>query len=482
MSSEYQQWQEIKANYLKLIEKSLAKVDHPRRSEILGNVREHLDSKYAELSPEKKNWESFQQIITEMGPPEEYADLLFEESSVPIRKQLYVTERLTIVFLAGLIGIISYLIFKHIHQEPPQQTESTSQKATFEVDEQVLGRWTTIDFVEHIEDFNPAKKAWPGSLFLLSLEFQDNGEVEWRAENRKPWMLDWTKGKVEPLDERPSFYYLRNIDQQTYLFYEWISGDVTERGREPAYYVLKQVKDGETVIPSWFEEDPQAMGYWVSVDFVKNIDDFQPGVQQTIDLFLKTLRFEDNGRLWWTIGESRPIGLDWTKGKIRPFGIWPAAYLIKPFKGDDYLFYEYHTKNDPRAGYYVFKRSEHVEQLQRTDDIPFENDPLVLGQWKSVDLVENIDQFQPDQTSWQEKLFVKSLDFKEQGVVEWCLGEDNMKINHQWTKGKLLDDELDAHYIIQAYENGDYLFIEWNSGDVTIRGQKPRYYVLKKKE
>ena len=76
MTSEYQQWQEIKANYLKLIEKSLAQVDHPQRSEVLANVCEHLESKYNELSPEQRNWESFQQIITEMGPPEEYADLL----------------------------------------------------------------------------------------------------------------------------------------------------------------------------------------------------------------------------------------------------------------------------------------------------------------------------------------------------------------------------------------------------------------------
>jgi len=76
MTSQNKQWQDVKENYLKLIEKKLAQVDHPRRAEILANVSEHLDSKYAELTEEKQNWETFQQIITEMGPPEEYAELL----------------------------------------------------------------------------------------------------------------------------------------------------------------------------------------------------------------------------------------------------------------------------------------------------------------------------------------------------------------------------------------------------------------------
>jgi len=76
MSSEQQQWKNTKESYLKSIEKSLAQVDHPRRVEILNNVREHLDNKFAELLSEQRNWEGYQQIITEMGPPEEYAELL----------------------------------------------------------------------------------------------------------------------------------------------------------------------------------------------------------------------------------------------------------------------------------------------------------------------------------------------------------------------------------------------------------------------
>ena len=39
-----------------------------------------------------------------------------------------------------------------------------------------------------------------------------------------------------------------------------------------------------------------------------------------------------------------------------------------------------------------------------------------------------------------------------------------------------------AGYEIRNIEGKDYLFYEWISGDVTIRGMKPCYYVLRKEE
>ena len=480
MTSEHKQWENIKENYLKLVQKNLAQVDHPQRTEILANVREHLDNKYTELFPEQKSWEGYQQIITEMGPPEEYAELLTEEKMPAVTNKFGINEFLAIVFVVVLIVIGGYLIYTAKEAPTPKIAKKTFE---FESDERVLGKWGTVDFVKMIDDFDPKKKNWQGELFLLSLEFKDNGKIHWEAKDRKKMMLEWTKGKVEPLDKRPSFYYLRNINGHQFLFYEWVSGDVTERGREPAYYVLKRISGNETVIPSWFETDPQAIGYWVSVDFVETIEDFHPEQQQTAELFLKTLHFEDTGKLWWTVGQSKPIALDWKNGKIRPFGIWPASYLIKPIDSINYLFYEYRTKQHQIAGYYVFKQTIESEVVEEEEDVAFQEDPQVLGQWTSVDFVRTPDAFQPEQKAWQGKLFVKNLHFKEQGIVEWCIGDDEMKINHRWTNGILdPDDSLPSRYIIERYENGDYLFMEWNSGDVSIRGQKPAYYVLKKVE
>jgi uncharacterized membrane protein len=35
----------------------------------------HLDRRFAELEPKEQTWENFQKIVTEMGPPSDYAEL-----------------------------------------------------------------------------------------------------------------------------------------------------------------------------------------------------------------------------------------------------------------------------------------------------------------------------------------------------------------------------------------------------------------------
>lgn len=357
MTSERKQWQELKQNYLKYIEQALAGVDSPKTTEILNDVAAHLENKYTDLPPEHRTWEAFQQIITEMGPPHEYAELLTEEKPAPVKNKFGINEFLAVVFIVVLIIVGGYLIYTA--KNTPTAPVPASKDTQFELDEQVLG-------------------------------------------------------------------------------------------------------------------------YWVSVDFVENIEDFQPEHQQTSELFLKTLRFGNNGKLWWTIGESNPIALDWTKGKIRPLGIWPASYSIKTFDKTDFLFYEYRTKHHKVAGYYVFKQSVEPESIDEKEEVAFQEDPQVLGQWTTVDFVRTPDTFRPNQQSWLGKLFLKYLHFKERGIVEWCVGDNQTKVNYHWTKGKLIDEELSTKYFIETYEDGDYLFMEWNSGDVTIRGQKPAYYVLKK--
>jgi hypothetical protein len=484
MNVEYEKWQKLKNNYLKQVEHALASIDHPKSAEVLHDVNEHLERKYADLPLDKQNWEGYQQILIDMGPPQDYAELLCEQDTYVTTFKFGINQFLAIIFVIVLAAVGSYLVY-NAKMNPSQQPviqETIIKNAEFELDERVLGQWTSVDFVKRIEDFDPAKKKWQGQLYLKGLDLQDKGVAWWFIEDKK-YKHHWTKGKVNPLSERPAFYYLRSINGNEYLFFEWISGDVTLRGREPSYYVLKRTSGDHPGIPDWFENDPCALGYWVVVDFVKNIEAFKPEYPQASELFLKTLHFKDNGELWWTIGNSKPIRLDWTKGTIRPFGVWPADYSIQSIQGKDYLFYQYRISDNPTAGYYVFQHREKPEHPVDKSVSAFVNDPQVLGKWISVDFVENPDVFQPNQQSWRGELWVKKLDFKEQGIVEWCLGEDQMKIDHHWTKGLLNpDDDLPARYSIEKYPDGDYLFMEWNSGDVTIRGQKPSYYVLKKAE
>lgn len=106
-------------------------------------------------------------------------------------------------------------------------------------------------------------------------------------------------------------------------------------------------------------------------------------------------------------------------------------------------------------------------------DLPFVNDPQVLGEWESVDFVAAISDFNPGQPSWKGKLYLKGLTFLENGKTpqSWWT----------WTKGVLIHhgDQTASHYETRKINGVSYLFLEWKSGDVMIAGMKPHYYVLK---
>jgi hypothetical protein len=108
-------------------------------------------------------------------------------------------------------------------------------------------------------------------------------------------------------------------------------------------------------------------------------------------------------------------------------------------------------------------------------DLPFVNDPQVVGQWDSVDFVASPADFNPDKRAWKGKLFLPGLSFLEGGKTP--------QPGQTWTKGTLIDatDKTASHYEIHQLNGKLYLFFEWKSGDVTLLGMKPNYYVLRKR-
>ncbi|MFA5424432.1 MAG: hypothetical protein WC374_11315 [Phycisphaerae bacterium] len=103
----------------------------------------------------------------------------------------------------------------------------------------------------------------------------------------------------------------------------------------------------------------------------------------------------------------------------------------------------------------------------------FQNDPELLGDWVSVDFVNNINDFEPGRIKWKGELFLEHIEFLPNG---------HTSTNFIWTKGVIYtgDGKTKAEYLIKTFKDGTYLFLPWLSGDVTIRGMKPKYYVLKK--
>ena len=107
-------------------------------------------------------------------------------------------------------------------------------------------------------------------------------------------------------------------------------------------------------------------------------------------------------------------------------------------------------------------------------NLPFIDDPPVIGEWQSVDFVAQPSDFNPDQPQWKRALFLKGLTFLANGRMQpgWLT----------WTKGVVMHhgDKTASRYEIREINGQFYMFFEWKSGDSMILGRKPPYYVLKK--
>ncbi|MHC4184304.1 MAG: tetratricopeptide repeat protein [Planctomycetota bacterium] len=111
MTSQKETWEDLKAKYLREVEKALSSVQHPRSRDVLADVKSHLEQRFAELKPDQKNWEDFQGIIADMGPPADYAELLGPQAERPVtraqRKYLVAAGSVVVILVAVIWLLVS---------------------------------------------------------------------------------------------------------------------------------------------------------------------------------------------------------------------------------------------------------------------------------------------------------------------------------------------------------------------------------------
>lgn len=229
-------WQDMKEDYLCRVEAQLMTTDKTSRQTILKDVEEHLDRRYSELDPGQKNREQFEAVIADMGPVEDYAELLTSKPQsrdseyTPSKGLVFLNRLMTVLFLLVLFCVAGWKL-----STGSVLDKSGQSLAVFENDPQLVGQWVSVDFVQHPDAFVPGQKQWIGELYLKKMSFYDNGKTD------GPW--DWTKGDIyHPGDDSHAKYLIRRIGGDDYLFFAWMSGDVLIHGQSPSYYVLKREK------------------------------------------------------------------------------------------------------------------------------------------------------------------------------------------------------------------------------------------------
>jgi len=105
MSVEKDAWDALSSDYIHRVEQELAQVDHPRKNEVLSDLRSHLAQRFADLPAEERTPERMKAVMDEMEPPGEYAELL-SPSARPGSKKRFLARRFCPV--AGLaLGVLA---------------------------------------------------------------------------------------------------------------------------------------------------------------------------------------------------------------------------------------------------------------------------------------------------------------------------------------------------------------------------------------
>jgi len=264
-----------------------------------------------------------------------------------------------------------------------------------------------------------------------------------------------------------------------------------------------------------FKPDKKAVGNWEVVDFVQNTEDFEAGKTwwPNEDFYWTKIMLYDNGKALSTFEEIDTTVHEhqWTRGYIVHWNVVPT-YTIKSIAGDDYMFVQWksgdYTIRDMIPYYYVFKKTSvdlperqkyqeeylnkrleergnddpnimvniRYNRIYDTMDYEFVLDEAALGRWESVDFVWNIEDFNSEIRWFEGSLYWRTVWFFDDGKLRSNRGGTH------WTKGYIFMDDVIPAYTIKSIDGDDYLFIQWKSGDYTIRGMKPHYYVFKRAE
>ena len=286
---------------------------------------------------------------------------------------------------------------------------------TFVSDEDVIGKWETIDFVETPDQFDSTNTSRREYVWPNTYSFNVDGMVTMSSVNangvKESMKYKWTKGYVLLGEDAVSSYEIKQSNGKTFMFMEWKTGDYTIRGQKPCYFVFLKTSDTPdsnsvssattvkingvdvnlpgsikdenakltTTIDSngqrhdkldyTFTLDKDAVGEWKTFYVYDNINDFTPGEMPKHYIEWSGSSIYADGTMVMRQLETRQdgshndkTGIKWTKGYFVniPSMSGIPAYSITTIAGKTYMIVEQKNGDYMRDGkiyYYVFVKT-----------------------------------------------------------------------------------------------------------------------------
>ncbi|MBQ4510543.1 MAG: MerR family transcriptional regulator [Clostridia bacterium] len=243
----------------------------------------------------------------------------------------------------------------------------------FENDENAIGRWELIDTLACYEQFNIQKLK----------DRRGDKEIYFLPDGENFYQYTWTNGyliyhNAGQITKNP--YTIKEFDGAAFMLIE-MRLFYGRYGGKPIIWVLKKISSKkysaneiriQDEIPVEFINDVNVIGKWKAFDIALKVDSY----------FSESERFLELDKLFWHSAEFLESGLlinefkgqitkklytldnfRWTNGCIMDINeLVVSKYIIKQFKGEDYLFIEWKSGDYKFGGkvncYYVFKRGE----------------------------------------------------------------------------------------------------------------------------
>ena len=222
--------------------------------------------------------------------------------------------------------------------------EMAVRSMVFENDERVIGRWEFITVVDNRDEFN-ANEQYGDDTMYEEIYFLPDGQEYWGF----GWTKDYLKvtfgdGMLCPYEITGQHMFI-TTDKNT-----WVLKQMDKK-----HYTKYEIGVMDNIdLP--FVNDEKLLGKWNVVDFVDDIEGFNPSERYWQgELFYKSEEFFPDG--------TDSHGIKWTKGMILDdtddFKT-ASAYEIRDYDGADYLFIEWKSGDyiwgKMKPWYYVFGR------------------------------------------------------------------------------------------------------------------------------
>lgn len=264
-----------------------------------------------------------------------------------------------------------------------------------------------------------------------------------------------------------------------------VAAEVLELGTE--------IKELHEDINLPFEEDEQVIGKWKVLGEYAVRDDFYADTGERRESYMGNR----DGEIFFLPGGEPYWIYSWTKGYMKLNGGDQSClcrYEVEDYDGKRYMFVENKGDEFRRGGMptvLVLEQADHerytVREIAREDDtdLPFVEDPEVLGDWEAFDFIRSREEFDPAVNHLPpDRLMYKHMHFGEGGELTSVYMDETISGREKqgWTKGYVLKfyNHTACAYEILTAGGRDYMIIEWKSGDYRWGGYDTDYYVFVK--